>query len=312
MSSWTPSDLPDQAGRRFVITGANSGIGLEAARELARRGAHVILACRNPDKAARAEADLARDARDDAVLEVRSLDLADLSSVRAFAEGVAADHDHLDVLVNNAGVMALPYRTTADGFEMQLGTNHLGHFALTGHLLPLLRAAPDTARVVHVSSVAHRVGRMRFDDLMGRRRYQRWLAYGQSKLANLLFHHELQRRLDAAGDDLISVACHPGYASTNLQLVGPRLDGSALAERINALGNRLVAQSAAQGAWPTLFAAADPTATRGDYIGPHRFRGMRGHPTRERPAPHARDRDAMARLWDVSVDLTGVDPELSP
>ncbi|MEL6180515.1 MAG: oxidoreductase, partial [Myxococcota bacterium] len=217
---WTTESVPNQQGRLVVITGANSGIGFEAALELARKGAHVVLACRNLTKG-RDAVQRIHDQLPKAQLELRELDLADLASVRSFAQSMIADHDALHMLINNAGVMALPYRKTADGFEMQFGTNHLGHFALTGLLLGLLLDADGSSRVVNVSSQAHRLGKVRFEDLQGERRYEKWSAYGQSKLANVLFTYELQRRCVQAKASLISTACHPGYAGTNLQMVGP-------------------------------------------------------------------------------------------
>src|SRR5205823_8094665 len=216
---WAAEQIPDQGGRVAVVTGANSGLGRIVARELARAGARVTLACRDASKGERAAAEIGS-AVADARLEVAKLDLASLESVRNFAQRFGAAHDRLDLLVNNAGVMAAPYRRTADGFELQLGTNHLGHFALTGELLAMLRDQPG-ARVVTVSSNAHKAGRIDFDDLQGERRYRRWRAYSQSKLANLLFMFELDRRAKAAGLELVSVAAHPGYAATNLQLSAP-------------------------------------------------------------------------------------------
>jgi len=222
--SWTASDIPDLGGKTIVVTGANSGLGFEASRAFARNGARVVLACRNVEKAAAARDDILASAPR-ANVEIRALDLASLASVRAFADSLVSNHERLDVLCNNAGVMALPRRETADGFEMQLGTNHLGHFALTGLLLPLLKRTG--ARVVTQSSGAHRMGRIDFDDLHGRRYYGRWRAYGQSKLANLLFAYELQRRLENEGVGVISVACHPGYAATELQFAAARMEGAA-------------------------------------------------------------------------------------
>jgi NAD(P)-dependent dehydrogenase (short-subunit alcohol dehydrogenase family) len=287
MSKWTPAEMPDQTGRTVIVTGANSGIGLQAARELARSGAHVVLAVRDVGKGEAAAAGMG------GATEVRPLDLADLASVRSFAAGVDG---HVDVLVNNAGVMALPRRETADGFEMQIGTNHLGHFALTGLLLGRVRD-----RVVTISSGAHRIGRMSFDDLHGERRYQRWMAYGQSKLANLLFMYELQRRLESAGSPVRSVAAHPGYASTNLQF-----HTESVQDRLMALGNHLFAQSDEQGAWPTLYAATVPDLPGGSYVGPDGFMEQRGHPRLVGSSGAARDEKAARRLWDVSEELTGV------
>lgn len=298
---WTADDIPDLAGRVAVVTGANSGIGLEAASALAGRGAHVVLACRDLGRG-RTALEGIRGERGEVAVEVRELDLASLESVRACAESLLERFPRLDLLVNNAGVMAIPRRTTAEGFEMQLGTNHLGHFALTGLLLPRLLAG-DAGRVVTVSSAAHRGGRMNFDDLHGQRRYQPWLAYGQSKLANLLFAYELARRLEAHGSAVRSVACHPGYAATNLQI--SRVDSGAW-ERFWHGMNRLFAQPATMGALPTLFAATAEEARNGDFIGPGGFAGQRGHPKHVASSARSRDREAAARLWQISEELTGV------
>jgi NAD(P)-dependent dehydrogenase (short-subunit alcohol dehydrogenase family) len=279
--------MPDQSGRTFVVTGANSGIGLSAARELAASGAHVVLAVRDTVKGEAAAAGLNGDP------EVRALDLADLASVRAFAQGLDRN---IDVLINNAGVMATPHRTTADGFEMQLGTNHLGHFALTGLLLARIQD-----RVLTISSGAHRMGRINFDDLQSERSYRRWPAYGQSKLANLLFMYELQRRLDAAGSPLRSVAAHPGWAATNLQF-----HTESFQDRIMGLVNRIFAQSGEQGAWPTLYAATTPDLPGGSYVGPDGFLEQRGNPKLVGSSAAARDDDTARRLWEVSEALTGV------
>ena len=301
---WTADDIPDLTGKVIVVTGGNSGIGYEAALQLAGKGAHVVLACRDLAKAA-AAIDSIKASHRNASLEAMALDLASLASVRTFAQEFLAKHGKLDVLCNNAGVMALPYRKTADGFEMQFGTNHLGHFALTGLLLePLL--ATKGARVVNVSSTAHRMGKMRFDDLQWEHGYGKWAAYGQSKLANLLFTYELQRRLEAIGADLISVACHPGYAATNLQAAGPRMQGSSLLESLVALSNRLFAQSAAMGALPTLYAATAADVNGGDYIGPGGFAETWGHPKKVGSSARSHDPAAAARLWDISEALTGI------
>ena len=300
--TWSSADIPDLTGRSIVVTGANSGIGLEAATSLAAHGAAVTLAVRDVDRGSSA-ADQIRAASPQAQVEVARLDLADLASVREFAAVWTAAHpDGLDVLVNNAGVMAIPRRETADGFEMQLGTNHLGHFALTGLLVGSLRPA---GRVVTVSSGAHRFGRMDFDDLQSES-YQKWRVYGQSKLANILFALELHRRAEAAGADLRSIAVHPGYAATNLQSVGPPMSGSRVGASMMGLANRVLAQSAEAGAWPTLMAATDPSVPSGTYIGPTGFMGQRGTPGFETPSEAARDVDSARRLWDVSTELTGV------
>jgi NAD(P)-dependent dehydrogenase (short-subunit alcohol dehydrogenase family) len=301
---WTASDLPDQHGRTVILTGANSGIGLEAARELARAGAHVIMACRNTDKGESAAAQIRRELPD-ASLEVVALDLASLSSVREFA--AAYDRDQLDLLINNAGVMVPPRTTTEDGFELQLGTNHLGHFALTGLLLGKLMATPQ-ARVVTVSSTAHKFGKIDFEDLQRERSYRRWFAYGQSKLANLLFTIELDRRLRAVDSELLSVAAHPGYAATNLQF-------AATPSRLERIGsvvlNRVVAQDALHGALPTLYAAT-ADIPGGSFAGPDGFQEMRGHPTLVAPTRAALDPETARRLWEVSEQLTGVSFSFAP
>ncbi len=293
-SKWTPKDLPSQTGRTVVITGANSGIGLAAARELGRAGAHVVLAVRDEGRG-RAAADSIPGETD-----VRRLDLADLSSVHAFADAWEGD---IDVLINNAGVMAIPERRTADGFEMQIGTNHLGHFALANLLLPRIRD-----RVVVVASGAHRMGQIRLDDLNWEQGgYKSWRAYGQSKLANLLFTSELQRRLAEAGSDVRAVAAHPGYAATNLQShTGSRLQHVGMW-----IGNKLIAQSDEQGAWPTLYAATQDIA--GDsYVGPDGFQEGRGHPTLVGRSDAASDAEVARRLWERSEELTGVSFPLTP
>lgn len=303
MARWSADDLPDLSGRRYVVTGGNGGLGFETTRALVRKGAQVVVACRDAAKA-QAALDAIQAEGPPGRAEFRALDLADLASVRRFAEASAADGP-LHGLVNNAGVMALPRRTTRDGFEMQLGTNHLGHFALTGLLLERLLATPDS-RIVSVSSSVHHVGRMHFADLQLERAYEKWKAYAQSKLANLLFAFELQRRLEAAGRAPIALAAHPGYAATELQAVGPRMQGAAGLERFMEFANRAFAQSAAMGALPSLHAVAAPGVRGGDYYGPDRLFGTRGHPAPARPSRRARDRAAAQRLWQISEELTGV------
>jgi len=283
-----------------IVTGANSGIGLVAARELARAGAQVVLACRDTDKGSAAARDIAAEVPA-ARVEVSLLDLASLASVRQFAEAFRAGHAALDLLINNAGVMASPRRLTTDGFELQFGTNHLGHFALTALLIELMQGG-NGARVVTVSSGAHRFGRMNFDDLQGERKYFRWSAYGQSKLANLLFSFELNRRLIAGGSTVRSLAAHPGYAATHLQsAAAPTLD-----RWLMAVTNVVMAQSAEMGALPTLYAATYPDVEGGAYIGPDGFMEQRGYPKPVDTTPAARDEKAAARLWQVSEELTGV------
>jgi NAD(P)-dependent dehydrogenase (short-subunit alcohol dehydrogenase family) len=297
---WTAEDVTDQGGRTAVVTGANSGLGLITARELARAGAHVVLACRNTDKGADAARTIESDAPA-AEVEVAALDLADLESVRTFADGFRERGEGLDLLVNNAGLMAAPRATTKDGFELQLGTNHLGHFALTGRLLGAMEGRDD-ARVVTLSSNAHKMGKINFDNLQGERRYFRWNAYGQSKLANLLFALELDRRLRAADSTVKSVAAHPGYAATNLQsAAAPKVDRVMMA-----VANRVVAQSDEMGALPVLYAATYPRLAGGTYVGPGGTAEQRGHPKAVAPNRAARDEDVAARLWTVSEELTGV------
>jgi NAD(P)-dependent dehydrogenase (short-subunit alcohol dehydrogenase family) len=301
---WTTERIPELHGKTAIVTGANSGLGYETALELARRGAQVVLACRKPENAA-AAAERIRAEHAEAAIGSIPLDLADLASVRDFAEKFRAGHRELHLLCNNAGVMALPLRRTADAFEMQLGTNHLGHFALTGLLLePLLRTSG--ARVVTLSSTAHKIGRIDFDDLQSGRSYSRWRAYGQSKLANLLFAYQLQRRLAERGADALSLACHPGYAATNLQLAGPRMDGSSFMERASVWANGVFGQSAAMGALPTLYALTSPDASGGDYIGPSDYFEAWGHPKKVQSSSRSHDADVARRLWEVSESLTGV------
>jgi NAD(P)-dependent dehydrogenase (short-subunit alcohol dehydrogenase family) len=306
--AWKESDMPHLTGKTIVVTGANSGLGYEGARAFAAKGAWVVLACRNAEKGAAARAKILA-AQPNAKVEVESLDLADLGSVRRFAATVVEKHPRIDVLCNNAGVMALPRRETADGFEMQMGTNHFGHFALTGLLLPALLASPG-ARIVTQSSGAHRGGRMNFADLHGRRRYRKWITYGQTKLANLLFAFELDRRLRAKGANAISVACHPGYSATELQAAGPRMAGSRVMERIMELGNRLFSQSAAAGVLPMLYAATAPDVRGGDYWGPEGFGELWGAPKRVTTTKRARNVDDARRLWEVSEEATGVHYEV--
>jgi NAD(P)-dependent dehydrogenase (short-subunit alcohol dehydrogenase family) len=303
--NWSAADIPAQDGRLAIVTGANSGLGLVIARELARAGARVVMACRNLEKGERA-AEQIRQAVDRAQVRVERLDLAELESVRAFAERVGGGGDPVDLLVNNAGVMAPPRRLTKDGFESQLATNHLGHFALTGLLLGRLLAAPEP-RVVTQSSLVHRIGKINFDDLQGERWYVRWLAYGQSKLANLMFAFELQRRAAEAGTALRSMAAHPGYAATNLQFAGPPVYEQALM----AIGNRLFAQSAEMGALPALYAATAPELPGGSFVGPGGPSEQRGHPRVVSAARRAYDERAWRRLWEVSEQLTGVRYEFS-
>lgn len=296
--------MPSLEGQVWVVTGANSGLGLETAKGLAARGALVVMACRDPQRA-QAAADEVRKVAPDAKLELESLDLASLASIEAFAKKLASTRPVLDGLINNAGIMAIPRRTTADGFEMQLGTNHLGHYALSLRLLPLLEAA-KAPRLVSVASTAHKFGSMNFDDLMGEKSYSSWGAYGQSKLANLLFIYELARKLAAAGKKTLAVAAHPGYAATNLQGVGAKMTGSKFSAWIMDVGNSVMAQGADMGALPTLYAATASDVKSGDYFGPDGFLEFKGHPRKCDSNAKSKDTAAAAKLWEVSEKLTGV------
>ncbi|GHF46854.1 NAD(P)-dependent dehydrogenase (short-subunit alcohol dehydrogenase family) [Deinococcus metalli] len=295
-STWTEASVPDQTGRVVIVTGANSGLGLETARVLAQHGATVVMACRNAQRAQSA-AEQIRALRPRGEVVPMALDLGDLTSVASFAEAFTQRFGRLDVLVNNAGIMVPPLGRTAQGFETQFGVNHLGHFALTARLLPLLERTPG-ARVVTVSSIAHRFGHVDFTDPNWHSRpYAPMPAYGQSKLANLLFTAELQRRLTAAGQDVLAVAAHPGWASTGLQ--GDSSGATLL--------NRWFAQPAAQGALPTLYAATSPDAVGGGYYGPSGVLELGGTPQRVSEADAAQDRHAARRLWALSEELSGVE-----
>jgi NAD(P)-dependent dehydrogenase (short-subunit alcohol dehydrogenase family) len=303
-AKWTTEQIPDQTGRTAIVTGANSGLGLVNARELARKGANVVLACRNTEKGAAALKEISA-AAPGAQVELAALDLGSLASVASFAEGFRSAHGGLDLLLNNAGVMAPPRRVTADGFELQIGTNHLGHFALTGRLIGAMEGRKD-ARVVTLSSNAHKMGRINFDDLQSERGYNRWRAYGQSKLADLMCALELDRRLRAAGSTVKSLAAHPGYAATNLQsAAAPPVD-----RLVMVVTNMLVAQSADQGALPSLYAATEPGLEGGTYVGPDGIGEFRGHPQPVSPSRAALDEEVAGRLWAVSETLTGVRFEL--
>ena len=300
--AWTRADIPPLQGRTALVTGANSGLGLETARALAAQGATVLLACRSRAKAEQTATQLAAEGLRG--LEPLELNLADLESVRRAASAVAAAHTGLDLLINNAGVMAPPLQRSAQGHELQLAVNHLGHFALTQALLPLLEQRPG-ARVVHVSSGAAYFGRIQFDDLLAERRYDPWGAYGQSKLANVMTALELQRRLGAAGSTVQSLVAHPGLARTNLQPSSVASRGS----RLEALAYRLMDplfQSAAMGALPQLFAATAPEAQPGVFYGPGGPANLKGHPAPCRMPPAARDAAACERLWAVSAAATGL------
>jgi NAD(P)-dependent dehydrogenase (short-subunit alcohol dehydrogenase family) len=304
--AWTAEDIPDLSGRTALVTGANSGLGFHTALELARHGAEVFLACRSRRRAEAAASSI-RASVPGAAIELVDLDLADLALVRAAAAAFSARGRPLHLLVNNAGIMAVPPARTADGFESQLGVNHLGHFALTA-LLAAALARAGGARVVTVSSLMHRFGRIRFADLHAeRRRYGAWGAYCQSKLANLLFTRELSRRLEAASIDVVAAAAHPGYAATELGSSSARLAGSRVKEGIMRLGNRLFGQPAALGALPTLYAATAPEVRGGDFFGPGGLWQLRGLPKRVAASARARSAEDAARLWAVSAAATGAE-----
>ena len=294
MSGWSAADIPDLTGKTAIVTGANSGIGLETARELARKGAQVVLGCRNEQKGGVAVDDIRKNDAG-ARVELLPLDLADLGSVEGFAADFGERHERLDLLCKNGGVMVPPLGWTKNGLETQFGTNHLGHFALTSRLLPKLLAAPE-ARVVSVSSTAHRAGRIDFDNLDGKKRYSAVAFYGQSKLANLLFTRELQRRFEAAGVNAMALAAHPGWTATNLQANAPFVR----------FLNPLLSQAPPDGALPTLFAATAQGVAGGEYYGPSRMFEMWGAPKLAGKSGRARDDEVAGRLWAVSEELTGV------
>jgi NAD(P)-dependent dehydrogenase (short-subunit alcohol dehydrogenase family) len=296
-TNWTADQLPDLTGKIYVITGGNSGIGFEAAKHLGKAGGDIVLACRSVAKAE----DLARELRTHirGKVDVVRLDLSDLSSVRAAAKDISEKYSKIDALINNAGIMQTPKLKTADGFEMQFGTNHLGHFLLSGLLIDLVDAAEG--RVVTLSSIAHPSGEIRFDDLMGETKYSPTDAYTQSKGANLMFALELDRRLLASGRKGISIACHPGYTNTNLQSTGP----TGFFNFLYKFTNPLLAQSPPAGALPTVLAAAGLEAKRGGYYGPQKMGGARGPVGDAKVASYILNQDTANRLWDVSEDLVG-------
>ncbi len=299
---WNSANISDQTGRTVLVTGGNSGLGFHTCRLLAAKGARVLLASRSPQRGRKARTEILQEFPG-AQLETVDLDLADLESVRRCAENLGADLDRLDLLVNNAGVMAIPRQETVQGFERQFGVNYLGHFALTGALLPLLLATPGS-RIVNVSSIAHRHGRINFDDLHGQRKYSPFGAYAQSKLANLLFTLELQRRLASKDAGTICASAHPGFSATNLQYVAAREKGSRFELIVMRILNALFSQSAEQGALPQLYAAAATGVRGGDYFGPDRWMQTRGLPKKVRAKETAYDQEAAQELWRRSVEMT--------
>lgn len=300
MNKWTSDRIGELKGKRIIVTGASHGIGFEAARVLVSKGAEIVLAVRNLEKGEKAAATITAVNGHNPV-SVMHLDLADLGSVRKFAEDYSARYDRLDVLINNAGVMIPPYSRTKDGFELQFGTNHLGHFALTSHLLPLLQATP-LSRVVSLSSIAARRARIHFDNLDGSKGYSPMKFYRQSKLANLLFAIELQNRLERAGSSTISVACHPGISVTNLLSRGSGKETGTIMKALMGI----VAQPASMGALPTLYAATHPDLRGGEFIGPDGPGNTKGHPVLNDDPVKLYKPDLTAKLWEVSETLTGV------
>ena len=302
-STWTQQDIPDLTRKVIVITGANSGLGYECAKTLAKKGATVVMTARNLGKGEQARSDLLKN-QPGASLDLMQLDVGDLSSVRAFADAFKAKYDRLDILLNNAGVMAIPRQLTADGFEMQLGVNHLGHFALTGHLLAVIAKTPQ-ARIHNVSSSANYMGTINFDDLMSQQNYSRWGAYGQSKLANIFFTFELQKRLAAAGFDTIANTSHPGVVIGNLQANSVEQSGTNLEGWLYRFAQPFIAQDISMGVLPMLYGMTAPEAIGGVFYGPRTF-NLHGYPAEKKANKAADDAAALKRFWDVSEELTGV------
>jgi NAD(P)-dependent dehydrogenase (short-subunit alcohol dehydrogenase family) len=300
---WTQQDIPDLTGKVIVVTGANSGLGLECTKAFAEKGATVVMAVRNMEKGDAAKAEVLS-VHSGASLDLMKLDNADLSSVREFAAAFKEKYDRLDILCNNAGVMAIPRQETVDGFEMQLGVNHLGHFALTGHLLDIITQTPN-ARVHNVTSSANYTGAINFDDLMGEKEYSRWGAYGQSKLANVFFTFELQKRLTAAALDTISNTSHPGLVIGNLQANSVEQSGTRMEAWMYRLSQLFVAQDISMGVLPMLYGMTAEDAEGGAFYGPRTF-NMRGYPAEKKANKAAYDDDALKRFWDVSEELTEV------
>jgi NAD(P)-dependent dehydrogenase (short-subunit alcohol dehydrogenase family) len=306
---WTSDDMPDMEGETVIVTGANSGLGFEATKKFSEKNARLVMACRSLEKGKEAKEKIEKEL-EDPELEVRRIDLADLESVKNFAKEFRANNDELHVLCNNAGVMAVPRSETEDGFEQQFGVNHLGHFALTGHLIEVLEDTEGETRVVTQSSMLHKNGEINFDDLMMEEDYDKWDAYAQSKLANVLFGYELDRKLRRENSRVKSVVCHPGFASTNLQYRGPEEEGSKLKLWMMKAANTVVAQDAEKGALPMLYAATSEKIEGGEYIGPDGLKNMRGYPEEQESSLESQDKDVAEALWNRSEVLTDVDFEL--
>ena len=302
---WNFNDMPDQSGKIVVVTGANSGLGFIATRELAKRNAEVIMACRNLEKAGKAKNDILKQ-YPNAKLHVMKLDQASLASVKTFAEEFKSKFSKLDILLNNAGIMQPPKRETEDGFELQIGVNHLGQFALTGQLFDALKKSKN-ARVVAVSSIAHKTGKINFEDLMSEKKYSRNAAYSQSKFANVLFGYELARKLKEHNiNNIKSVVSHPGYSNTSLQQNGPAIGGKSMLSRIYAVTDRLIAMSADKGSLSLLYACTMPDVESGDFIGPGGIYQARGFPKRYKSVKSTYNEEDAKKLWEVSENLTGI------
>jgi NAD(P)-dependent dehydrogenase (short-subunit alcohol dehydrogenase family) len=301
---WTASDIPDLTGKIAMVTGANSGLGFHTCLELARKGAHVVLVARNKEKG-NAAMEKIRSEIPSADLQFMKIDLANLELVKHFAYAFKEEYEKLDIMVNNAGVMAIPLLRTVQGFEMQFGTNHLGHFALTALMFDFIENTPGS-RIVNVSSLMHKFGKFNFEDLNWEKSYSKWAAYSQSKLSNLLFTLELDKRLRALGKQTKVMASHPGYASTNLQTRGGEMEGSKANVAVNNLMNKIIAQPAWQGALPSLYAATSNKAESGKFYGPSGFGAVRGYPKEEMVNPKFKDPEIMKRLWEESEKLTGI------
>lgn len=306
--SWDVEDIGEYEDEIAIITGANSGLGLSATKILAEHGAKVIMACRSLDKAKDAKQEIIEEL-DDPDLEVMKLDLSSLESVESFAGKFREEYDSLDILCNNAGLMALPRRETKDGFEMQLGVNHLGHFALTAHLIDMI--IDSSGRVVNQSSMAHEDAEIDFDDLMGEENYSKWSAYGQSKLANLLFTYELDRRLKEKDIEVESVGCHPGVSDTNLFREGPKMEHSKIKLYFGKIFSKILGQSPDKGCLPMVYAATSEEIEGGEYIGPDGFKQMRGYPEKQESSKASHNEEDAKKLWERSEELTNVKFEIS-